>query len=131
MMTHQRCAICDCDRNGNVWPESAESLCADHWLLGTVRSLVRSGVWSEFDADAYGVRPNHAAMMMSATAKPRYWQAVILAACNVRGVWWDAGDGDTRDSLTDRYTLMTGLVPTWIYAEMLRVLAEQRRGRAA
>jgi hypothetical protein len=133
-MIQPRCAICDADRDGAVWPESAESLCAAHWLLASVRSLVRCGAWSEFDADKWGRRPNHRDMMRqppSETQTPRTWRAVVLALLTVKGVYWDDGSGDSRDSLTDRYTLLSGLVPAWVYAEMVRAMVEQRKGRAA
>src|SRR5690242_9390858 len=115
MMTQQRCAICDCDRDGNVWPESAESLCDAHWLASSVRNLVRAGAWSEFDMNLWGKRPNHRAEMLSRNeidARYRHpWQAVVLTICNaytvryVIHVCWDDGTGDMTESEGDRYTL--------------------------
>ncbi len=129
-----RCAICDADRDGAVWPESAESLCAAHWLLASVRSLVRCGAWSEFDADKWGKRPNHCDMMRqppSETQTPRTWRAVVLSALNVKRVAWEGEQYDPTDSEGDRYTLISGLVPAWLYAEMVEAMIEQRKGRAA
>lgn len=140
MMTQQRCAICDCDRDGNVWPESAGLLCADHWPLASVRDLVTCGAWSEFDMNLWGKRPNHAGMLLTRNpkeaAKRHPWQAVLLAACNAYSdrhnvmVWWDDGTGDATESEGDRYALMTGLVAEWVI-DAIEAAARDRKRRAA
>lgn len=140
MMTQQRCAICDCDREGNVWPESADALCADHWLLASVRSLVQCGAWSEFDMDKWGKRFNHRALLCHTppeNAPRRCWQASVLSVCNhyvfthgVR-VTWDDGTGDPADSEGDRYTLMTGLIASWVWQAVERAMMERTSGGRA
>jgi len=57
MMTQQRCAICDCDRDGNVWPESAEFLCDAHWTLAGIRDFVRRGALSDWEPLPTGKHP--------------------------------------------------------------------------
>lgn len=143
MSTTPRCAICDCDRDGNVWPESAESLCAAHWLASSVRNLVRAGAWSEWPQNKFGVAPNHQQMMLTRDvqeAEKRHpWQAVVLASCNAYTirhgygvpVWWDDGTNDTTDSEGDRYAAMTGLVASWVWQAVERALMERTSGGRA
>lgn len=71
MMTRQRCAICDCDREGNVWPESADVLCDAHWTLAGVRDFVQRGAlsdWQPLPTGDGGYTPMlHAGMQKSDT----------------------------------------------------------------
>ena len=131
MMTRQRCAICDCDREGNVWPESAEFLCDAHWLASSVRSLVRAGAWSEFDMNLWGKRPNHAGMLLTRDPKEaekrHSWQAVVLPALTGKRVAWEGEQYDPTESEGDRYTAMTGLVAAWVWHEVMRAMVTKRR----
>ena len=137
MTVHALCAICDCDREGNVWPESAESLCAAHWTMAGVRDFVQRGAisdWEPMQAGKHPVMVNHAAMLLTkdervAASRPLRWQIIILSLCNQRGVWWDDGSGDTRDTDTDRYTALFGLVPDWVLADIETVAREARERR--
>src|SRR5690242_13082438 len=101
MMTRQRCAICDCDRDGNVWPESADVLCRQHWGLLAVRGFMRCGALSDWPPLQVGKHPMavmHRTMLLTkderyAAARPLSWQVIVLAACSGRDVWWDDGTG--------------------------------------
>lgn len=134
MSIHPPCFICDA-----LTPLYADMLCADHWLLRSVQALVRAGAWSEFDMDAWGKRPNHAAMLLTRdeqeATRRHAWQAVVVAACNAYSarhgvmVWWDDGTDDRADSEADRYTAMTGLIAAWVWQATARAMIERDKKR--
>lgn len=94
MSTTPRCAICDCDREGNVWPESADSLCAAHYRLAGKRDLVLRAALSDWEPMGVNgaILVSHRTMLLRPAMPPLYWQASILALLTCAGVVWDDGE---------------------------------------
>ena len=125
-----RCAVCDGD-------PQLQTYCDWHYWLSMLRAHVQAGIisdWEPMQASKHPVIVNHAAMLLTkdervAASRPLRWQIIILSLCNQRGVWWDDGSGDMRDTDTDRYTALFGLVPDWVLADIETVAREARERR--
>lgn len=63
-ISRERCAICDCDRDGNVWPESAGMLCVRHQTIARMRAFVIAGALTDFGEDEHGYNVNHYSRMI-------------------------------------------------------------------
>lgn len=93
MTPHERCAICDCDREGNVWPESADKLCPAHDRLAVLWAAVRSGDCSEWRANSGG-KVSHVEMQTRRANRGAtgHWTREVADVLAVYGCWLDGWD---------------------------------------